>query len=492
MKEAGRNDGREGKAVSKKKGKKEGRQKTSVTYESGRNEKGPARKGKAPVLPKQEKARVLPKSEKAHILPKPEKAAKMPNGKRAPRAGASSPCPVSGKCGGCCYLHLSYGQQLEKKSRIVREAIGESVRLSPIIGMENPYHYRNKVNAAFDHDRKGNPISGVYQEGTHEVVPVESCLIEDEKADEIIGSIRGLLPSFKIKTYDEDTGYGLLRHVMVRRGFESGEIMVVLVTASVILPSKNHFVKALLKLHPEITTIVQNVNDRPTSMVLGERENVLYGKGYIEDTLCGLTFRISSKSFYQVNPAQTQKLYQKAVEYAGLTGKETVVDAYCGIGTIGLAAAKNAARVIGVELNADAVRDAVVNARRNGIHNARFYQGDAGEFLRNMADAGEKADVVFLDPPRSGSTREFIEAAALVGAKRIVYISCNPQTQARDLKVFAEMGYGVKKGVGVDMFPWTGHVETVCLLGKRKPDTTVKIGIDMEDYRRIRDEEKAE
>ncbi len=483
MKEAGRNDGREGKAVSKKKGKKEGWQKISVTYESGRNEKGPARKGKARVLPKQEKARVLPK---------PEKAAKMPNGKRAPRAGASSPCPVSGKCGGCCYLHLSYEQQLEKKSRIVKEAIGEFVRLSPIIGMENPYHYRNKVNAAFDHDRKGNPISGVYQEGTHEVVPVESCLIEDEKADEIIGSIRGLLPSFKIKTYDEDTGYGLLRHVMVRRGFESGEIMVVLVTASVILPSKNHFVKALLKLHPEITTIVQNVNDRPTSMVLGERENVLYGKGYIEDTLCGLTFRISSKSFYQVNPAQTQKLYQKAVEYAGLTGKETVIDAYCGIGTIGLAAAKNAARVIGVELNADAVRDAVVNARRNGIHNARFYQGDAGEFLRSMADAGEKADVVFLDPPRSGSTREFIEAAALVGAKRIVYISCNPQTQARDLKVFAEMGYGVKKGVGVDMFPWTEHVETVCLLSNRKPkpDTHVDLTLDMEDYYRIKDQEK--
>lgn len=349
---------------------------------------------------------------------------------------------------------------------MLREALGEYRVLSGIIGMEHPYHYRNKVHAAFDHDRKGNPISGVYQEGTHEVVPVESCLIEDEKADAIIGSIRSLLPSFKIKTYDEDTGYGLLRHVMVRRGFVSGEIMVVLVTASPILPSKNHFVKALLKLHPEITTIIQNVNDRATSMVLGERETVLYGKGYIEDTLCGLTFRISSKSFYQVNPIQTQKLYQKAIEYAGLTGEEVVVDAYCGIGTIGLAAAGAAAQVIGVELNADAVKDAVVNARRNGIRNARFYQGDAGEFLRRMADAKERADVIFLDPPRTGSTKEFIEAAASVGAKKIVYISCNPQTQARDLKVFERMGYGVKKGMGVDMFPWTEHVESIVLLAR--------------------------
>ncbi len=374
---------------------------------------------------------------------------------------------------------------------MLREALGEYRVLSGIIGMEHPYHYRNKVHAAFDHDRKGNPISGVYQEGTHEVVPVESCLIEDEKADAIIGSIRSLLPSFKIKTYDEDTGYGLLRHVMVRRGFVSGEIMVVLVTASPILPSKNHFVKALLKLHPEITTIIQNVNDRATSMVLGERETVLYGKGYIEDTLCGLTFRISSKSFYQVNPIQTQKLYQKAIEYAGLTGEEVVVDTYCGIGTIGLVAAGAAAQVIGVELNADAVKDAVVNARRNGIRNARFYQGDAGEFLRRMADAKERADVIFLDPPRTGSTKEFIEAAASVGAKKIVYISCNPQTQARDLKVFERMGYGVKKGIGVDMFPWTEHVETVCLLSKLNAKQHIEVELNLDELDLTSAESKA-
>lgn len=377
-------------------------------------------------------------------------------------------CPVYKDCGGCSFLHVSYTEQLEKKQQMVKDTLGEFVRAEPIVGMEDPYHYRNKVHAVFDHDRKGNAVSGVYKAGTHEVVPVEECMIEDQKADAIIGSIRGLLKSFKIKTYDEDTGYGLLRHVLVRRGFQSGEIMVVLVTASPILPSKNNFVSALRKLHPDITTIVQNMNDRPTSMVLGQKEKVLFGKGYIEDTLCGLKFRISSKSFYQINPVQTEKLYRKAMEYAELTGTERVFDAYCGIGTIGLTAAKDAKEVIGVELNPDAVRDAAMNAKLNGINNARFFRGDAGEFMRKMADDGEKADVVFMDPPRSGSTEEFIAAVSAVGAKRIVYISCNPETQARDLKLFRMLGYEVKRGGGVDLFPWTGHVETAVLL-VRKP-----------------------
>ena len=226
------------------------------------------------------------------------------------------------------------------------------------------------------------------------MVPVERCLIEDQKADEIIGTIRGMLKSFKIRTYDEDTGYGLLRHVLVRRGFATGEIMVVLVTASPVFPSKNNFVKALREKHPEITTIVQNVNGRGTSMVLGEKEHVLYGKGYIEDLLCGCRFRISSKSFYQVNPVQTEVLYGKALELAGLTGKETVLDAYCGIGTIGLIASRKAGSVIGVELNKDAVKDAVNNAKINGITNAKFYCNDAGKFLVDMAERGDKVDLV--------------------------------------------------------------------------------------------------
>ena len=349
----------------------------------------------------------------------------------------------------------------------MEELLGGVCPVRPIIGMEEPYHYRNKVHAVFGLDRKNNPISGIYKEGTHRILPVDSCLIEDQKADEIIVTIRSMLRSFKIRVFDEDTGYGLLRHVLIRRGFTTGEILVVLVTASPVFPSKNNFVKALREKHPEITTIVQNINGRSTSMVLGDKEHVLYGKGYIEDELCGLRFRISSRSFYQINSVQTEKLYGKAMELAGLTGKETVLDAYCGIGTIGLIASKHAGKVIGVELNQDAVRDAVQNAKKNGITNAQFFCNDAGRFMSHMAARGESADVVFMDPPRSGSTEEFIDAVALMQPKRVVYISCGPDTLARDLKVFAKHGYRAKEAWPVDLFGWTGHVETVCLLSRK-------------------------
>lgn len=388
-------------------------------------------------------------------------------------------CPVFKKCGGCQYLNLTYEEQLEKKKRELQRLLKGICPIHEVIGMENPWHYRNKVHAVFSHDRKGNPISGVYQENSHIVLPVESCLIEDEKADEIIGTIRGMLKSFKIRTYDEDTGYGLLRHVLVKRGFATGEIMVVLVTASPVFPSRNNFVKALRQKHPEITTVIQNINGRDTSMVLGDREQVLYGKGYIEDVLCGCRFRISARSFYQVNPVQTEVLYSKAMEYAGLTGKETVVDAYCGIGTIGIVASRKAKQVTGVELNPDAVRDAVRNARANKIDNIRFYQGDAGDFLQKMAANGEKADVVFMDPPRSGSTERFMAAAAAMGPKRIVYVSCGPDTLARDLKYLRKKGYRVEKGVGVDLFPWTGHVETVVLLTQKRKSKDYKVEIEI-------------
>lgn len=388
-------------------------------------------------------------------------------------------CPVFKKCGGCQYLNLTYEEQLEKKKRELQRLLKGICPIHEVIGMENPWHYRNKVHAVFSHDRKGNPISGVYQENSHIVLPVESCLIEDEKADEIIGTIRGMLKSFKIRTYDEDTGYGLLRHVLVKRGFATGEIMVVLVTTSPVFPSRNNFVKALRQKHPEITTVIQNINGRDTSMVLGDREQVLYGKGYIEDVLCGCRFRISARSFYQVNPVQTEVLYSKAMEYAGLTGKETVVDAYCGIGTIGIVASRKAKQVTGVELNPDAVRDAVRNARANKIDNIRFYQGDAGDFLQKMAANGEKADVVFMDPPRSGSTERFMAAAAAMGPKRIVYVSCGPDTLARDLKYLRKKGYRVEKGVGVDLFPWTGHVETVVLLTQKRKSKDYKVEIEI-------------
>ena len=399
-------------------------------------------------------------------------------------------CSVSKKCGSCQYQGVPYKEQLAAKQKKMNKLLGKFGKVKPIIGMNDPFYYRNKVHAVFDRDRKGNIICGTYEAKTHKVVPVEECMIEDKISQEIIRTIRDMLKSFKIKTYDEDTGYGLLRHVLVRRGFSTGEIMVVLVVGSPVFPSKNNFVKALQKKYPQITTVVLNVNDKKTSMVLGERDIVLYGKGFIRDTLCGCTFRISPQSFYQVNPVQTEILYKTAIEYAGLGRKETVIDAYCGIGTIGLVAAKRAKNVIGVELNPDAVRDARINAKENKITNARFYQGDAGEFMEKMAENGEHADIVFMDPPRTGSDKKFMSSVVKLDPAKIVYISCGPETLARDLEYFTKHGYDVKKIQPVDMFSFTDHCETVCLLGKRKPDDKVRMSIDMDDYYRIR--EKAE
>lgn len=375
-------------------------------------------------------------------------------------------CKAAKKCGGCQYQGIPYEKQLQDKQKAVRQLMQPFCKTAGITGMKDPYHYRNKVHAVFARKKDGTIISGVYEEGTHRVVPVETCQIEDEKADAIINDIRGLLKSFKIKIYNEDTGYGLLRHVLIRRGFSTGEIMVVLVLGSPVMPSKNNFVKALRKLHPEITTVVLNVNDKRTSMVLGDRETTIYGKGYIEDVLCGLRFRISSKSFYQINPVQTEKLYGKAMELAGLSGTERVIDAYCGIGTIGMVAAKSAKEVIGVELNPDAVRDAVKNAKHNQMKNIRFYQEDAGRFMEKMAALGEKADVVFMDPPRSGSTEQFMKSVVALAPKKIVYISCDPQTQARDLKYLTRYGYKAMGAYPYDMFPFTKHAENIVLLTK--------------------------
>ncbi|CRL39634.1 RNA methyltransferase [Roseburia inulinivorans] len=411
-------------------------------------------------------------------------------------------CPYAKKCGGCDYQGMSYEQQLQEKQTYVRKNIGDYCKVLPIIGMENPYHYRNKVHAVFDVERRGKHanggrrtagnghakaapggvISGVYKAGTHEVINIDSCEIEDELSSAIIRDIRGLLHSFKIKTYDEDTGYGLLRHVLVRRGFHSGEVMVVLVLGSPILPSKNNFVKALRKLHPEITTVVVNINDKQTSMVLGEKETVIYGKGYIEDTLCGCTFRISPKSFYQVNPVQTEILYNKAITYAGLTGKEKVIDAYCGTGTIGLIAASQAKEVIGVELNRDAVKDAIINAKRNNIQNEQFYNADAGKFMVELAEQNEKVDVVFMDPPRSGSDEAFLSSVVKLAPKKVVYVSCNPETLARDLKYLTRHGYQAVECQPCDMFPFTKHVETVVLLSKGEIDSKkVRVEFSLED-----------
>lgn len=386
-------------------------------------------------------------------------------------------CKVWKKCGGCQFQGVPYTEQIKIKQKNMNKLLKKYGNVKPIIGMENPFYYRNKVHAVFDRDKKGNIICGTYEAGTHRVVPVEECMIEDKTSQEIIRAIRDMLKSFRIKTYDEDTGYGLLRHVLVRRGFSTDEIMVVLVVASPIFPSKNNFVKALRKKFPQISTVVLNVNDKKTSMVLGERDIVLYGKGFIRDRLCGCTFRISPQSFYQVNPVQTELLYKTAIEYAGLGRKERVIDAYCGIGTIGLVAAGKAREVIGIELNKNAVRDAIVNARENKITNARFYQGDAGEFMEGMVSEGERADVVFMDPPRTGSTEQFLTSMVKLGPSRIVYISCGPDTLARDLEFLTKHGYVTRKIQPVDMFSFTEHCEVVCLLTKQFTERTSTIAI---------------
>lgn len=375
-------------------------------------------------------------------------------------------CPYAEKCGGCNMLDGDYIQHLNMKQKLVEGYLKGICEVMPIVGMKEPYYYRNKVHAVYANTKQG-VISGVYQEGTHRVVPIDSCKIEDAKADKIIVDIRNLMKSFRMKAYDEDRGFGFLRHVLIRRGFHSGEIMVVLVTGTPIFPSKNNFVKELRRLHPEITTILQNINDRKTSMILGERELVLYGKGYIEDTLCEKTFRISAKSFYQVNPIQTELLYKKAIELAALTGKERVIDAYCGIGTIGLIASDAAKEVLGIEVNPDAVRDAIRNAKANRVKNIQFYRADAGTYMVQMAEQDMRADVVLMDPPRAGSDEAFLSSVVKLAPERIVYISCNPETLARDLKYLKQKGYEVGKAWPYDMFPWTGHVETVCLLSRK-------------------------
>ena len=393
-------------------------------------------------------------------------------------------CPHSRKCGGCQLQNLTYAEQLEWKNRLCVKLLGRFAHVEPILGMENPYHYRNKVQAAFGTTRAGRIISGIYQSSTHNIVAVDSCMTEDRTADKIIVDIRRLLADFKMTTYNEVTGRGFLRHVLVKRGFATNEVMVVLVTGTPIFPARNNFLRALLKLHPEITTVVQNVNDRYTSMLLGPSEKALYGPGFITDVLCGLKFRISAKSFYQINPAQTEVLYGKAMEFAGLTGRETVIDAYCGIGTIGMIAAKTAGQVLGVEVNRDAVRDAIANAKLNNMKNIRFVCADAGEFMVDMAQNGERCDVLLMDPPRAGSDQAFLSSA-------VTYVSCNPETLARDLLFLTKRGYRVKKIQPVDMFPHTNHVETVVLLSKLNTKQHIEVELNLDELDLTAAESKA-
>ena len=374
-------------------------------------------------------------------------------------------CPHAKKCGGCQLQNMTYERQLSFKQVKVIKLLGKYRHVDEIVGMQHPYHYRNKVQAAFG-ERHGEIISGIYQSSTHKIVPVDSCLIEDEKADEIIVTVRKLLKSFKLRAFNDVAMKGFLRHVLIKRGFSSGQIMVVLVTSVMDFPKEEQFVNALLTRHPDITTVVQNINNKRTSLLLGEDSRVLYGTGYIEEDLCGFRFRISPKAFYQINPIQTEILYNKALQFAELTGKETVLDAYCGTGTIGIIASPKAKRVVGVELNGDAVKDARVNAELNGVKNIEFYEDDAGRFMVGAAQKGVKYDVVIMDPPRAGASLDFLKCLVTLAPKKVVYISCNPETQARDLAFLVKNGYKVKKIQPVDMFPHTEHVECVVCLSR--------------------------
>ena len=380
------------------------------------------------------------------------------------RPKASAHCPVAARCGGCQLGHLSYPEQLRYKQQKVEKLLGKLCPVEPILGMQNPHHYRNKVHAVISTDRDKKPISGVYAMGTHHVVPVKNCLIEDERADRIIQTIVSMLPRYKLRIYNENTHRGFLRHVLVRTGHVTGQIMVVLVTTAAEFPGGKAFVAELVEKHPEITTVVLNVNQKETSMVLGPKDIPLAGPGYMEDELCGKRFRISPQSFYQVNARQTEVLYQTAIDFAGLTGAETLLDAYCGTGTIGLCASDHVKQLIGVELNRDAVRDAKENARINQVKNAKFFCDDAGRFMVQMAKEELSLDVLMMDPPRSGSDTRFLNSVLTLKPNTIVYVSCNPETLARDAAILVRGGYRAERAVPVDMFPYTEHVETVMRL----------------------------
>ncbi len=392
-------------------------------------------------------------------------------------------CPYAKKCGGCQLQNLPYPEQLRmKQARLVR-LLGRFGRVDEIIGMDQPTHYRAKVQAAFRR-KSGAVVSGVYQSSSGRIVDVEECLLEDAAAAPILATIRKLCASMKVKPYDIPTGEGFLRHVLIRVSRTSGEIMVVLVTTPGEFRKESAFVHELLRRHPEITTVVRNINPTDTALFLGTESTVLHGEGFITDRLCGLSFRISPRSFYQVNPTQTEILYSYAQKFAALTGSERVLDAYCGTGTIGLSMAHAAGEVVGVEVNRDAVADARENAARNGITNATFHAADAGRYMVEASHAGERFDVVITDPPRAGCSQAFLRSLLTLAPARIVYVSCNPETLARDLYTLTKGGYKVRKIQPVDMFPFTGHVETVVLLSREKVDDYVHITVHTKDLKR--------
>ena len=381
-------------------------------------------------------------------------------------------CPVARPCGGCQLQMLDYAEQLRFKEKKIAgnlQRIGgmTEIPLEPIVGMENPFRYRNKAQFPIGQDRNGKLITGFYAGRTHQIMENRNCYLGVEQNEEILNRILAWMEENGVPAYNEETGKGLVRHVLIRFGFMTKEIMVCLVVNGKKLPAEEKLIKSLTELEG-MTSITLSVNRERTNVIMGKEIRCLWGQGYITDYIGTVKYRISPLSFYQVNPVQTKNLYEKAISLAGLTGNERVMDAYCGIGTIGLIASRDAREVISVELNPDAVRDAVTNAKRNQIKNVSFYQNDAGAFMVSMAEKGEKADIVFMDPPRAGSDEAFLSSVVTLSPKKVVYVSCNPETLARDLRYLTKHGYKAEEAWGYDMFAWSEHVETVCLLTQKK------------------------
>ncbi len=375
-------------------------------------------------------------------------------------------CPYYELCGGCNLMHLEYSKQLEYKQEKVKNLLHKFASLdfevSPTLGMKEPYNYRNKIQVPVGKNKKGEIVTGFYSENTHKIVPHLDCLVEDKRAEEIILAFKSLMKKYHIEPYDEDKQTGLIRHIIIKTSYHFNQIMVVLVTSQDEFKGRKNLAKELVDKCNNITCVVQNVNPRKTNVILGEKQRVLYGLGKIKDSIFGLEFLISAKSFYQTNPIQLEVLYKTAIDLAQLEKTDNILDAYSGTGTIGLCASKYVNKVTLVELVKDAYIDGLKNKEINNIENAEFINQDCTKYLVENKD-NVKFDVIFMDPPRKGSTKEFLDALINIRPKKVVYISCNPVTLARDLKYLLN-DYEVKKVIPVDMFPHTSHVETIVLL----------------------------
>lgn len=382
-----------------------------------------------------------------------------------------SDCSADSRCGGCAYRHISYEKELEIKKQTVNDALerigGLEIRAEEILSINEPVYYRNKAQLPVGLDEKGNLSIGFFSRRTHRITDTPECLLHREEFNRIIPAVRSYILENPVTVYNEESGKGLIRHLYLRHARNTGEIMVCLVINGDTLPKKEKLIEKLIATGLNIKSVILNINKEKTNVVLGDRCITIHGSDYIEDILCGLRFRISPLSFYQVNPEGTELLYGKAKEYASLTGEETLLDLYCGTGTIGLTMADKVKSLIGVEIIPQAIENAKENARLNGIVNARFVCDDATGMAKTLYDEGIRPDVVILDPPRKGCTPEVIETVAKMGPDRVVYVSCDPATLARDLAIFERLGYETVKATAVDMFPRTTHVETVCLLSKK-------------------------